>query len=267
MRETLIRSLSGLVYVIILTLATFWSPYTFLGLFGIFLILTTAEYCNLVNLPQLVPVIGAAALFTFFALFPLDLISGYLIAGATLLVSIKCLLFLFSESRQPIDPQSRYVYLTGYVILPFILLAQIPFQGGFFQPKTVFSIFLIIWANDTFAYLVGKFAGRNKLYERISPKKTVEGFIGGLGFALLAGSLIAWYFVKESLAVWLTVAFLVSILGTLGDLVESKFKRIAGVKDSGSIMPGHGGILDRLDSVIFAAPFVFLCFQILYHVS
>lgn len=267
MRETLIRSASGLVYVVLLTLAIFWSSYSFLGLFGIFLLLATAEFCNLTNLSQAIPVLLAAVLYAFFVYLPLDALSGLLLAGATLIVSVKCLLFLFAQNMNPIDVQSKYVYLTGYIILPIILLVHIPFQSGFYRPQIILSLFLIIWANDTFAYLVGKFAGRNKLFPRISPKKTVEGFIGGLGFALLTGSLIAWYLVKEPLWIWLITATLVSISGTLGDLVESKFKRLAQVKDSGNIMPGHGGILDRLDSIIFAAPFVFLFFQILHYVS
>lgn len=267
MRETLIRSLSGLVYVVLLTLAIFWSPYSFLGLFGIFLLLATAEFCNLTNLSQAAPVLLAALLYSFFVYLPVDSLSGVLLSVATLIVSVKCLFFLFSSGMNPIDQPSKYIYLTGYIILPMILLVHIPFQGGFYRPQIMISLFMIVWSNDTFAYLVGKFAGQNKLFPQISPKKTIEGFIGGLGFSLLTGSLIAWYFVKEPLWIWLLASGLVSIAGTLGDLVESKFKRLADVKDSGSIMPGHGGILDRLDSIIFAAPFVFLLFQILHYVS
>jgi phosphatidate cytidylyltransferase len=109
--------------------------------------------------------------------------------------------------------------------------------------------------------------GRTKLLESVSPKKTVEGFIGGVGFAILAALFICRYFLYQQLYVWVIIALIVGFIGTLGDLIESKFKRQAKVKDSGNLMPGHGGILDRLDSVIFAAPFVFLFYQILYHVS
>ena len=109
--------------------------------------------------------------------------------------------------------------------------------------------------------------GKTKLLERISPKKTIEGFFGGLSFTIVAGYLIAEYYIEGATEIWIVISFIVGIFGTIGDLIESKFKRIAGVKDSGKIMPGHGGVLDRLDSVIFVAPFVFLFYQILDYVS
>ena len=116
--------------------------------------------------------------------------------------------------------------------------------------------------------------GKHKLFERVSPKKTVEGFLGGAIFAAFAGFLISKLYIQpnpafsnKSILIWTIIALIVSVFGTIGDLIESKFKRIAGVKDSGSIMPGHGGILDRLDSVIFVAPIIFLFYQILYYVS
>ncbi len=115
---------------------------------------------------------------------------------------------------------------------------------------------------------MGKSIGKNKLFERISPKKTIEGFLGGLTFSIIGSFLIATYYIGTSnIGIWIGIAILVSIFATLGDLIQSKFKRIAGVKDSGKIMPGHGGILDRLDSIIFVSPFIFLFYQILYYVS
>ena len=134
----------------------------------------------------------------------------------------------------------------------------------------IIIIFLMIWINDTFAYLVGKTFGKHKLFEKISPKKTIEGFLGGavftIAFSFFIPMLFGW--VKEDNRwIWIVQAIIIVIFATLGDLVESKFKRSANVKDSGNIMPGHGGILDRLDSIIFAAPFIFLFYQIISYVS
>lgn len=270
MRETLTRSLSGLVYIILLTISIFYSSYTFLLLFGIFLIIAVLEFCDLIQIKKVIPVIIASAAYSLFAFFPITDITTILLLVATLFVSFRCMIFLFTNEPLPRDQVSRYIFLIGYVILPFVLLTKIPFQSneyGLYQPEIMMSIFVIFWANDTFAFVVGKLAGRTKLYERISPKKTVEGFIGGAGFAILFASLAAWYYVYEPVWIWIVTAILISVTGTIGDLVESKFKRVAAVKDSGSLMPGHGGILDRLDSVIFATPFVLLFYQILQYVS
>ncbi|HOD09257.1 MAG TPA: phosphatidate cytidylyltransferase, partial [Flavobacterium sp.] len=135
------------------------------------------------------------------------------------------------------------------------------------NPKIILSIFILIWVNDTFAFLVGKTFGKHKLFEKVSPKKTIEGFIGGFIFSIITGFILAKYLMLQSYFHWVSIAILASVFGTLGDLVESKFKRIANVKDSGNIMPGHGGVLDRLDSIIFVAPIVYLFYQILFYVS
>ena len=118
-----------------------------------------------------------------------------------------------------------------------------------------------------FAYLIGKNLGKQKLFPSISPKKTVEGFLGGLFFACISSYFIAKYTNTLEFTQWLILAIIVSVFGTLGDLIESKYKRQAGVKDSGVIMPGHGGLLDRLDSIIFAAPFIYLFLRLTEYVS
>jgi phosphatidate cytidylyltransferase len=126
----------------------------------------------------------------------------------------------------------------------------------------------LIWTNDTFAYLVGKNFGKNKLFPSVSPKKTIEGFMGGVVFTCIASVLLSKFYIESTiLYIWIIIAIIVSFFSTLGDLIQSKFKRVAGVKDSGNIMPGHGGILDRLDSIIFVVPFINLFYLILYYVS
>ncbi|MCL4124781.1 UNVERIFIED_CONTAM: hypothetical protein GTU68_011718 [Idotea baltica] len=144
------------------------------------------------------------------------------------------------------------------------MLIQIPFLDGEYHPKIIISIFILIWVSDTFAYLVGSQIGKTKLYEKVSPNKTIEGALGGLVAALIGGYLIAKYYVQEiNLIHWLIIAFIAFGFGLLGDLIESKFKREAGVKDSSNFIPGHGGFLDRLDSIIFAAPFVYVYLHII----
>ena len=128
-------------------------------------------------------------------------------------------------------------------------------------------MFVLIWINDSFAYLIGSNFGRQKLFESVSPKKTVEGFLGGVFFSAIASYFIFKYTNNLEFSNWLIISVIISVFGTIGDLIESKYKRQANVKDSGNLMPGHGGLLDRLDSAIFVAPFIYLFLKILNYVS
>jgi phosphatidate cytidylyltransferase len=282
MGETLKRAISGAVYVLLLLASILYSTESFLILFGIFLIISIYEFCNLVQVNKTIPLISGTTIFVL-----IILISNYsnfkaediqlldiVLLAITLLISIKCVVFLFDNSLQKISNSSKYMYLLGYITLPFIFITKISFGIKNYNPKIIIGLLILIWTNDTFAYIVGKSIGKHKLFEKISPKKTIEGFFGGLIFAIFAGYLISMYLIKpstqfsdKSILIWMIIAAIVGVMGTIGDLIESKFKRIAGVKDSGKIMPGHGGVLDRLDSVIFVAPFIFLFYKILYYVS
>ena len=296
MNETLKRAISGAIYIILLLSSILYSKESFFILFGVFLIVTLYEFCNLIQIHKVFPILLGLICYT-----AITLVSNYnqfttkilneffqadinisvnteqldlILLVAALVVSIKCILFLFYDNIQKISTSSKYLYLLGYIILPFIFITKISFGVIDYNPKIIIGLFILIWTNDTFAYIVGKSIGRTKLFERISPKKTIEGFFGGIIFAIIAGYLISKYYIKasaqfsdKSILIWTIIAVIVGIIGTVGDLIESKFKRIAGVKDSGIIMPGHGGILDRLDSVIFVAPFVFLFYKILYYFS
>jgi phosphatidate cytidylyltransferase len=123
-----------------------------------------------------------------------------------------------------------------------------------------------VWFNDSWAYIIGKNFGKHKLYERISPKKSVEGFIGGLVFSILGAWVVTLLTNELSLMHWFVIALIISIFGTIGDLIQSKFKRQAEVKDSGNLMPGHGGLFDRLDSILFASPFIYTYLELLNYV-
>lgn len=287
MNETLKRSLSGAIYVILLLASILFSTninfISFYILFGIFLLIAVFEFCNLVKINKVVPILLAGLIYSLtykiantsnqesvFYTIRYSQNIELTILILTLLVSVKCIFFLFDEKSTTINLASKYIYLIGYIIFPFLLLTKIPFGINGYNPKIIISIFILIWTNDTFAFIVGKSIGKRKLFERVSPKKTVEGFIGGVAFAVIASFIISKYYIEiieDNTFIWIITALIVGIFGTIGDLIESKFKRLAGVKDSGTIMPGHGGILDRLDSVIFVAPIVFLFYQILNYVS
>ncbi|HEX7412564.1 MAG TPA: phosphatidate cytidylyltransferase [Bacteroidia bacterium] len=146
----------------------------------------------------------------------------------------------------------------AYVLIPCVLLVIMAFdQQKTFQPQKVLGMIFFIWINDTGAYLVGSFIGKHKLYEKISPNKTWEGTIGGIALCIALSFVVANMFPQLAIIHWVAISVIVAVFGTLGDLVESMLKRMAGVKDSGTIMPGHGGVLDRFDSLFFATPFVF----------
>jgi len=151
-----------------------------------------------------------------------------------------------------------------FITSSFIFIYLIANFNGFYDPSIILGCFILIWVNDSFAYMVGKKFGKQKLFYSISPHKTVEGFLGGLLFCCFSASIVSRY-VDDSISTsnWLTMAIIVSVFGTLGDLIESKFKRESNVKDSGKIMPGHGGILDRLDSIIFASPYIYLFLKLI----
>ncbi|WP_333876771.1 phosphatidate cytidylyltransferase [Flavobacterium sp.] len=267
MTTTLTRALSGAVYVLLLVGATLYSQYSFLLLFGLLLLFSVVEFCKLVHLKPIFPLLIATGGYILFNLNNTVKTNEILLLIAALTVSVRALLFLFEKKDRHLDQLSKYVFLIGYLIIPIIIFTKIPFVYNIYVPEIIISILIIIWANDTFAYLVGITMGKNKLFERISPKKTVEGFAGGVIFSIVAGIILAQFYLHQDTTKWIIIAMIVSAFGTLGDLIESKFKRIAGVKDSGTIMPGHGGFLDRLDSIIFVAPFVYLFYQIIYYVS
>ena len=144
-----------------------------------------------------------------------------------------------------------------YIAWPFSLLHELAyFRSTSYHPELILGTFLLIWASDTGAYFIGKTFGKHKLFERISPGKTWEGFFGGFFTAILTGWALSLIFKDVDLIHWLIMAAGVAVFGTLGDLVESMFKRSLDVKDSGNFLPGHGGVLDRFDALLLAVPFV-----------
>lgn len=193
----------------------------------------------------------------------LDPLFGSVLFISYILIAVE----LFFASSQPFSNIGRHLVCFIYVGLPFALLAQMSvIHAGYdqiYSPWRVFGLLLLIWTNDTMAYFIGSQFGKRKLFERISPKKTWEGTIGG-GICTV---LIAWglsFLIHDFTPVqWIALGAVAAIFGTLGDLVESMLKRSVGVKDSGNLLPGHGGLLDRFDAFIFALPFYWLALMFL----
>ena len=172
-------------------------------------------------------------------------------------VSLVFIKELFKISVAPFANIAYTLMGLVFVIIPFSFFHALAYINKDFSAHIPLGFLLMLWANDTGAYLVGMSIGRTKLFERHSPKKTWEGFIGGVVISGAVGYIISLYFPELAWKQWVTVGILISCFGTLGDLVESMFKRSINIKDSGSILPGHGGLLDRFDGLLMAAPIVY----------
>ncbi len=258
MRHLLRRSLSGIIYVLIFISAILLSKESYIVLVTICGFLCIWEFTKMISLKN-----HAAYIFYAFVLFLMsqrqNSYATLLVLAVTLFSSLFLVYQLFAKKQITFsNDRSKLGVTIRYVIFSMCFLVLLPFHKNSFHPYLMISILSIIWINDSFAFLVGKNFGSRKLFPSVSPRKTVEGFLGGLTFSLLAAFLISKLNFDFSVLDWLVIGLIVSVVGTIGDLVESKFKRQAKIKDSGTIMPGHGGILDRLDSLLFAAPFVYL---------
>ena len=253
----------------------FWlHPVSFFLTGLIILIGTQYEYYLMIRntgvRPQLVP--GILTGITAYVLS--TLIASELIPKNSFLVLIPIMLIimvveLYRKQEKPFDSLAHTFFSLLYTAIPFSMFpfsafsrtglnSLLPHVNMIFSPGIIIGFFILIWANDTGAYLTGISFGRHRLMERISPKKTWEGFIGGIIIAsLVAWFLSGWLGVVDKIH-WIIISVIVSIAGTYGDLVESMLKRSIGVKDSGTIMPGHGGFLDRFDSAIISFPLVYL---------
>jgi phosphatidate cytidylyltransferase len=172
---------------------------------------------------------------------------------------------MLGHSKQPIQQSFIQAFLPVYTALPFALLYSLGNMGdtGTYQGEIPLAMFIFVWVNDTGAYLTGRAMGKSKMFERVSPNKTWEGTIGGVIFAGVAGYVISMYVEAYSPLIWTILGVVAGIMATIGDLIESRFKRQLGIKDSGNIIPGHGGILDRFDSIIIVAPTIWAILNLL----
>lgn len=267
MRELVRRLITGVIYMVLLLGAVFLSSEAFNFLFMVFGLACIYEFKRVVRLRGYFIFMAYLALWwAFIYLVPKGAIITLLMV-LTLTVNVTLLLFLYTKKPGKFTEFQKFITAVFYIGGGCIFLTMIPYKENGFAQFLITGIFVVIWVNDSFAYVVGRTLGRTKLFPSISPKKTVEGFIGGLIFAWAVTYVLAGYETTLTVGEWMCLTTVIVVAGNLGDLLESKFKRLAGVKDSGAILPGHGGIWDRLDSLVFAAPFAYLTLNLFSYVS
>lgn len=284
LKNFIVRTLSGAVLLLVILGALYIGYYGYLALLFLITMSGVWEFYNLSKAKEYEPQRGTGILLSLFiylagAFLGLSFVdklgddglvlSAFALCGVVLLVGVVLSAEVFRNRTSPIVNVATTLAGALYVALPMALMAVVPlFLVGGGEWKALYFLFylFLVWGNDVFAYLAGVTMGRHKMCERLSPKKSWEGFAGGVLGSLAVGALGA-YVLNESYVVWLGLALVVSLSSVVGDLVESMFKRDAGVKDSGNIMPGHGGILDRFDAFILSAPFAFIYLLIVNIVS
>lgn len=262
------RAITGVIFVGVLVGCILWDPISFTLLFALISALTIHEFGTIVSKQPDVeinkPICMLAGIFLFFGFAYLGVMPGqtevlipYLFLILYLLVSE-----LYLKKKNPLNNWAYAMMSQVYIALSFAMLNVLAYHstGGSspynvqYNPILPLSIFIFTWINDTGAYCTGMLFGKHRLFERISPKKSWEGSIGGGIFSVIAAVVMAHFFPFMSLGVWIGLALTIVVFGTLGDLTESLLKRTLGIKDSGNILPGHGGMLDRFDSTLMAVP-------------
>lgn len=271
MNNILVRTLTGAVFISVVIIGLAWNVWSAIGVMGLFSILGIWEYNTILQQPNQGPskflgVIGGILVFAILTEFWISFPFGAKRSGIAIVALLPFLVMiteLFRKKENPLQNVALTLFGWFYVILPMLLLVFMRGKDQWsFDAIFPIGMLLIVWTNDTFAFLSGKFFGKTPLFPRLSPKKTWEGTIGGLVFSIIAGYLL-YFFSGIDLLFWLISALIIAPAAILGDLFESMIKRSLGIKDSGTILPGHGGILDRFDAAYFAAPLFFI-FQIIY---
>ena len=269
MKNFIVRTISGVVMFAILLFATLYSQWSFTALVALIMVGGLWEFYALSEKcgaePQRIfgMTMAAAILLAGIALVTPDvemhqgIVWMKVFSQYYLLLALPLMLIceLFRQRENPIMNIGATLLGVVYVALPMAMLLFVPISMGGWQPWMVLFFIFTIWANDVFAYLVGVTMGKHKMCPTISPKKSWEGFFGGLVGALCMG-VAAAKILEMDIKMWCGLALVAAVSGVLGDLLESMFKRKAGVKDSGNVIPGHGGVLDRFDALILATPFV-----------
>lgn len=269
------RILTGAVFVSVLIGGILINEFTFLIVFSLVSVLALHEFYRLLqktgkaDLNIYLNTAGGLLLFVA-GYFYFSTSGSFFIFFVPYIIYILTLFIaeLFNKRHDPILSLAYSLLGQVYLALPMFLLNFLAFgyeAAGIYHFALILGMFIFIWVNDSFAYLAGSMFGKHKMFERISPKKSWEGFAGGVVFTIVAAIIYSTFFAQLSMWGWIGFAIVTVVFGTLGDLIESLFKRTLGVKDSGNLLPGHGGILDRIDSVIFAIPAQFVFVQIFFY--
>lgn len=270
MKNFIIRAITAIGIVGVQVLCTYFSPLSLGILFLLLTALTVNEFLGIVSQNEGIkvnrPVIIIGSCYLFFAFWINSLVKGET-AGALVLFAPYLLFILYNHIKElyrkdpnPIANLGVITLSQLYIVLPLSLINILAFtQFDCFSSEAPYyaiplAMYIFIWINDTGAYITGVTLGRHKLFPRISPKKSWEGSFGGALFTIASAFAVAYFFTFMNTWQWVGMAIVVVVFGTYGDLTESMFKRHIGIKDSGHILPGHGGFLDRLDSMLFAIP-------------
>ena len=260
------RAITGVIFVAVLVGCILGGPISFTILFALISALTINEFGTIVNRRENTrmnkPISILAGLFLFLCFGYIGVVPG---ANEIFIPYLFLILYLFISElykKQP-NPLNNWAYAMMsqiYIALSFALLNVLAYHSSAadsvsqYNPILPLSIFIFNWVNDTGAYCTGMLFGKHRLFERISPKKSWEGSIGGAVFSIIAAIVLAHFFTFLSTGIWIGLGLTVVVFGTWGDLTESLMKRTLGIKDSGNILPGHGGMLDRFDSTRMAVP-------------
>lgn len=260
------RAITGIIFVAVLVGCILGGPISFTILFALISALTINEFGTIVNRMENTrmnkPISILAGLFLFLCFGYIGVVPG---ANEIFIPYLFLILYLFISElykKQP-NPLNNWAYAMMsqiYIALSFALLNVLAYHSSAadsvsqYNPILPLSIFIFNWVNDTGAYCTGMLFGKHRLFERISPKKSWEGSIGGAVFSIIAAIVLAHFFTFLSTGIWIGLGLTVVVFGTWGDLTESLMKRTLGIKDSGNILPGHGGMLDRFDSTLMAVP-------------
>jgi len=268
----LLRTISGILFAVSFIGALFIGKVTFLIVFSAILVLSMFEFYTLSQKSRIKPqfflgILIGFSLFIGSYLYATGNIEALFLLGFIPMMTCVFIFELFRNHKRPFHNIAFTLLGVFYIAIPISLFNFMVFNSSTiaysYTYEILLSYFILIWANDTGAYLFGVSIGKHKIFPRISPKKSWEGFLGGLFFTAIIAWAISLYFHNITFVHWLVIGLLSAIIGVFGDLVESMFKRSIDVKDSGKFLPGHGGVLDRFDSVFLSAPIVFAYLKIM----